>query len=147
MKIIFFIQIIAIASTFDSLTAARSVKCEQFRDFAKLCLMNNFTVLDTNDITVTSTRNEIEEMVFTGNRNVKFLPILVYQTWPNMREITAYGCSIQNISRSNFDKLNQMRRLQLENNQIEIIKSDTFRDLVRLESLNLGKGRNNIEAA
>lgn len=132
------IRLIVFGTLFAFTTAAGSVRCEQFRDSAKLCLMNNFTVIDSNDIEMTSRRNEIEEIVFTNNKNIKFLPIRMHQTFPNLREIIAYGCSIQNISRSNFDKLNRLRKLILENNHLETIKSDTFRDLLRLEELSLG---------
>lgn len=142
------IHIIAVTSFVASSRAARSVGCEirNTAGHSSLCLLSSAnTVLDTNDITLNSRKSNIEEIAIPPNPKVKFLPVMLHQTFPNLRTLTAGSCAIRNISRSNFDKLNQLRTVYLRNNTIETIASDTFRDLVRLEVLNLGKKNSKVK--
>lgn len=148
MQQIFFIQVIAVTSFIAPSLAARSIGCEirNTQGHTSMCLLSSAnTVIDANDITLNSRKSNIDEITITPNPKVKFLPILLHETFPNLRTLTAGSCVIQNISRSNFDKLNQLRTLHLRNNSIETIASDTFRDLVRLEILNLGKRFGNVK--
>lgn len=126
-----------LTSIFIKCLATESAKCS-FGNGA--CYLQNPSVLRSNNIAISSYKNElITRLYIWRNSNVKFLPILVHQTFPNLKQIEAKDGSIQNISRANFDRLNRMEELVLSGNQIETVKRDTFWDLVRLKKLDLGK--------
>lgn len=76
---------------------------------------------------------------FYQNEKVLFLPIGVDEKFPNLEDYDASFCSITAIKKKNFEKLKNLKRLYLGNNQIEKVRSDTFQDLISLEILHLSK--------
>lgn len=86
-----------------------------------------------------SPRDEtIEELDFSLNKKIRFLPIKVARTFSNLLAYFADSCSLTEISKDNFENLVNLTTLSLRENQTERIASDTFEDLKSLRGLYLG---------
>lgn len=81
----------------------------------------------------------LENLVIIHQQNVEFLPISVHETFPNLKVYSVKNTQIQKISKKNFGKLSKLEVLNLDRNQIEVIKSDTFEDLVNLKWIFISK--------
>jgi hypothetical protein len=79
----------------------------------------------------------VKGMSFWMNRNVFYLPESSREIFVNLEQYYAGFCSIKEISIRNFRGLMKVRGLWLHENQIEMIRSDTFEDMKSLEFLNL----------
>lgn len=111
-----------------------------FTNSYEACFMNNNTVTDADDLKIATTRDlAVGGLRFDNNKNIQFLPILVYRTFPNLQVLVAANCSLREISKKNFQQLNKLEKLRLEKNMIEKISSDTFEGLVQLEKIYLSK--------
>lgn len=124
---------------------AKEVPCEKFEDFneiisQKTCIMNKATTIDTKGTKISSARDEaVEGLKLSANTKINFLPEEVAENFQNLWFYSAVGCSVKEISKTNFRHLSKLRVLELDHNQIERIDSDTFDDLVLLQYLALGK--------
>lgn len=106
------------------------------------CLMNytSRVLIVANDTTLNSSRDDsITGLSFANNRNILFLPIKVSEVFPYLAVLYAFGCSIETISKKNFEKMGMLKYLDLAENYIEKIPSNSFMDLKSLEILNLSK--------
>jgi len=83
----------------------------------------------------------VKGLNFGSNRKVNFLPIKVYEKFPNIVALNAYECSLKEIRYDNFEKLVELRTLALQYNQISFIPSDSFKDLRNLKHLRLGENQ------
>lgn len=72
-------------------------------------------------------------------REIYFLPVRIYQSYPNLIGIYAGKQKIREISKKNFQNLLKLEYLFLNNNNIRKVKSDTFEDLIKLKVVNLGE--------
>lgn len=105
--------------------------------------MTNATTIDSHGFTISSAKDEtITALRFDGNKKVLFLPVGVYEQFPNLAFLRADHCSIRTISKENFKNLKKLKELQLYYNQIETIGTDVFEDLTSLELLYLGEKKN-----
>lgn len=96
------------------------------------------TSLIISEDTALSTRNEtVKGIDFWGNKGIKFLPVKVSESFPNLLAYGAGMCSLTKISKANFKNMSKLKVLFLYRNQITTINSDTFEDLVALEWLDL----------
>lgn len=73
------------------------------------------------------------------SREIYFLPVRIYQSYPNLIGIYAGGKKIKEISKKNFQNLFKLEYLFLESNEIRKVKSDTFEGLIKLKVVNLGE--------
>lgn len=71
------------------------------------------------------------------NLNIEYLPINIYDLFPNLIAYKAINCSVKSLSIENFRNLLALELLALDNNQIEGIPPGVFSDLGSLEVLNL----------
>lgn len=89
-------------------------------------------------------RNEtdIDAVNFNMNKKIEFLPIRVHETFPHLRIYLANRCSLTEISKKNFEGLTELTDILLGGNKIEVLHSDTFEGLVKLEYLDFCKFSN-----
>lgn len=118
----------------ESITSSNSWK--SFGSY-QTCKMDSTTVINSNRFIITTTDPSVQNLYFSKNTNVKFLPENIAEKFHKLIILMAQECSIKTISRKNFHGLKKLRGLTLRGNQIEKIESDTFRDLVSLEKLSL----------
>lgn len=123
--------------SFLSFTTKRAVACSMMKYTAIKDI--GFTILDPYNETV-------EHIYMQGNKNIEFLPTLVHLTFPKLEEYGADECAIREISKSNFEKLNLLWKIELAGNQIYAVLSDTFEGLSDLRSINLSKSQKHQES-
>lgn len=99
------------------------------------------TGIDASDFAFTTPDETITEIYADGNLNLKYLPLNIYEIYPNMIGISFWYCSVVAVSKANFQKLSKIRRLALNQNRISVIENDTFEDLESLEWLLLDNNR------
>jgi Leucine rich repeat len=146
-KLVIFIFVAIFFGSFCGSSAFEEVECEIIeKDYwhpfgrIKACRMVETTSIDTPETIIASESDEfMGGLDFTENSKIFFLPISVGETFPNLRAYNAYDCSIQAISKQNFEGLNKLELLFLFNNQITTISKGTFEDLKALEVLDLCK--------
>lgn len=71
------------------------------------------------------------------NPKFRFLPINVFEKFPNLKKYWVTSCGVRKISKLNFKSLFKLESLDLKDNQIEWIDGDTFDDLRSLKDLDL----------
>jgi Leucine-rich repeat (LRR) protein len=125
----------------------KEISCEKVTDFAwggsvgtvPQCWVEQ-AVIDTSGFIFSTAYNEsIGGLYFGGNKNVNFLPNFVAEKFPNLLLYGADYCAIKEVMKQNFKGLNKLKKLYLNNNQIEKVVRGTFEDLVDLEALWLSK--------
>lgn len=99
------------------------------------CELEHGTVVDGSDYTFAAYANytNVEILIIEHQQNVEFLPVLVHERFPKLRIYHVINTPISKISKKNFEKMYKLEELTLDRNQIEIIRSDTFKDLVNLK--------------
>lgn len=95
---------------------------------------NNFT--DSLDFSFTAGTNaDLEIMIITRQKNMEFLPVLLHERLPKLKFYFVIKSPIRKIYKKNFEKMKELSLLVLRDNQIEMIPSDTFEDLVGLKRI------------
>jgi Leucine-rich repeat (LRR) protein len=98
------------------------------------------TSINVPNVTISNKCEEFNSgFNFNYNKKIFYLPIDVAEKFPYLTVYGASDCSVKEISKLNFNGLKNLNILELSNNQIEKIDSDTFQDLVALEKLDLGE--------
>lgn len=127
------------------LSCSHSVACDELREnwgsalktknASSCCELKYGTQIDAPDYTFLDEMNyaAVELMTITNQQNVEFLPVLLHERFPFLKLYRVENTVVPKISKKNFQKLNQLVWLTLNRNQIELIKSDTFMDLVNLK--------------
>lgn len=126
---------------------ACKVSCESISDHLrhpyigtlKTCWMKETTSINSTGVTVSTSDDSIGALDFEWNKKIFYLPEYLGEKFPNIVVYHAPGCSIKKVSRTNFIGLSRLRVLHLNYNQIEMIKKDTFDDLIALDYLDLRK--------
>ena len=109
-------------------------------DFILTCFLDDVTTIGTDDTSISSPKdNTVKGLLLEDNQNIKFLPVKVYEKFPSLVGLSAFDCRIKTISKTNFEKLYNLKEIHLHGNQIERISSNTFEDLSSLEQVFLGK--------
>lgn len=104
----------------------------------EFCLLNGITVIDKRGETFYPMPDQQAiGLLFENNKKIEYLPVKVHRAFPNLADYRAEECSIREISRKNFEKLDKLRIVMLGNNQIEKVPSDTFAELPLLLYLGL----------
>lgn len=127
-------------------TSATQISCESVKTrnwgavgVVKTCELQLTTSIDFEGVTVISPwETSIEALDFFRNRKIAFLPIGVAEAFPTLFYYGAAFCSLTKVRKENFMNLNNLKQLDLRQNQIEVISSDTFDDLKSLEVLDFG---------
>lgn len=106
------------------------------------CKMNTYTAIMDLGYTISDQSNDkVVQMYFNDNQKIEFLPVLLHQIFPNLEKYFAARCAIKEISKTNFESLDRLARIDLEGNQIYAVLSDTFGSLANLRWLDLSKLR------
>jgi Leucine rich repeat len=105
--------------------------------FPNKCMIGNDT-LDEQDITISSLKSTaIEFFEIENNKNVKFLPVDVGVTFPQLIEFKVADCKVRTVESNIFTHMNNLTNLQLIKNEISHIAEDAFDDLKKLKDLDL----------
>lgn len=118
------------------------IKCGRYEpchEATSCCIMDVASVIKSTEVTISERDDEIDGIDFSENKNILYLPVLVHEKLPNLIAYYAYHCSVREISKRNFEKLDRLEDLNLNSNQIETIGSDTFEDLVALQQLHISE--------
>lgn len=101
----------------------------------KCCELEVGTIVDSPDFTFSVHANYtvIEMLIIKDQQDVEFLPISVHESIPMLKEYQVINTPVSKITKKNFEKMYKLRRLLLERNRIEVIRSDTFEDLINLK--------------
>jgi hypothetical protein len=129
-------------SCFDYIEGAQ-VACERFDStvygnyfMLRRCQMDDATVINEDDVTISTADNSVRVLSFYNNKKINFLPIQVSEKFPKLIIYSASSCSVKTISRKHFAGM-KIEQIFLHKNQIEKINSDVFQDLVSLEHLDI----------
>lgn len=110
------------------------------------CILNQNTEIRGPSITIDNRKNgTVQAMDFNNNRNVDFLPVRIYLVFPHIVEYDARNCSVQSISKANFERLHHLKLVYLQGNQIKAVSSDVFHGLNNIEDIDLGEFDSEIE--
>lgn len=71
-------------------------------------------------------------------------PVPVHKKFPNILGYNAINCSVREVSREKFEKLNKLSAVNLSKNYIETIADDTFENLSKLQEIDLYKLKNTV---
>lgn len=139
--LIFLLQIFALIVR----NEAKEVECESVRNVnwgvgdVKTCVMQSTTLINEPGTAISPHDESVKGLWLSFNKRIFYLPVNVAGTFPNLELYTTWGCSVQEISKRNFNGLVKLKWLFLSDNQIEKIASGTFKGLAALELLWLGK--------
>lgn len=81
----------------------------------------------------------IKALAFWGNKNIKYLPVRVATSFPNLLAYDATSCALKEISYQNFEHLYSLKLLDLGHNEIASVSIDAFKDLRSLKRLQLSE--------
>lgn len=110
------------------------------RTATECCILDFEVIIDAPDYAFVSDANyrNIEVINILYQQSIEFLPVLVYAKFPNLKFYQVMETPIQKISKENFKKMFKLWFLLLQSNQIEVIKKNTFEDLISLKYLTIG---------
>lgn len=111
------------------------------------CVLNEYEIIDGQNYKIFANTEpyqlplikdeDIQAISFVNNKNIKFLPVNIGESFPNLIAMKASGNSIANITRETFMNLPKLKFLNLSFNKIKSLNPDTFEYLTGLENLNL----------
>lgn len=109
------------------------------RGVTKCCELELGTIIEAADYTFAADTNytSVDKLIIAHQQNVEFLPVSVHERFSNLKLYSVVNTPVQKISKKNFEKLFQLNVLKLDRNQIEVIKNDTFEDLVNLGNIRI----------
>jgi Leucine rich repeat len=129
--------------------ASNRVKCEKVKQrhwgwvisgFIKTCFMDDVTRISSAGFSIDSVQDQtVYGMIFEHNLEINYLPDNIHENFPNLTGLSAYDAGLKGISRTNFINMIYLKELHLSNNYLGKIYKDTFKDLVSLEVVFLGK--------
>lgn len=126
------------------LSCTTSIACDEMRDewfheansdASHCCELDYGTFIDAPDYTFTADTadKKFDFLIIKHQQNVEFLPVMVHDGFLMLKFYWIVNTVLPKILKKNFEKLYELKMLTLDRNQIEVIKSDTFEDLVQLE--------------
>lgn len=94
--------------------------------------------IDSEDFAVGSAFDStVEQFEIVKNRNVKFVPRLIGQKFPNLKEFYIRFCELTVVRHYYFKNMRNLARLYLDNNKITAIEPASLKDLVKVIRLDL----------
>lgn len=79
----------------------------------------------------------VERFHCDHNDDMKFLPRLIGEKFPNLYQIWILRCGLTVLRNHYFEKMENLDSMYLDSNQIASIESEAFRDLTSLTTLDL----------
>ncbi|CRL03489.1 CLUMA_CG016324, isoform A [Clunio marinus] len=127
--------------SFASNAGGSRVSCDDdYGAVKKICHI--YHDIDDPEITLAPPSNvSILLLSIRDNKGVKYLPVNVSKTFPDLPHYDAINCSITNIYRNNVRGLTFLTTLNLRYNEIETVKRDVFSDLTSLLALSLSDNK------
>lgn len=122
-------------------SAATEISCEKIEqgNDVKLCYFDKTTSINFNDTAIATKDDSVKGIFMTYNEKIRYLPVQVHKKFSNLQKYYAAECSIQAISKANFEKLTKLTEIWLTTNEITRVKSDTFQGLSSLKIVKLGE--------
>lgn len=146
MKKFSFCFLILLLIGYTSSATAEEISCELFGEEhwptigkQKTCFMNGSIAIESLAIRISVRDKDVKALILNHNKKIKFLPVDVPNTYPELQIYSALNCSIRTISKENFKGMSKLVILWLSYNRIEKINSNTFEDLTSMTELYLGK--------
>lgn len=100
-------------------------------------MMQDNAFIRTEDTTIANKDKSVTEIHFTSNRKIRFLPVSIHASLPNLRLYAAAQCIVEKVQKANFEQLDDLVEINLSENRINTIPSDTFEGLRNLEIIAL----------
>lgn len=120
----------------------KSSEYEWFEASSGCCVLDYGTFIDAPDYSFEASEQYTNIMIliiqFQGN--IEFLPVLVHNTFPMLKVYSIEHTPIKKMFKKNFEKLFKLEFLRLIDNNIEVIKSNTFEDLISLRRISISNG-------
>lgn len=111
----------------------------------KHCFLDYESSIDRDDFLIPGHKDDsIRAVYMKNNSNIEFLPVQIYRKFPNLLRYSMINCGFSEVFKKNFENLIQLELLDLSDNRIEIMRSDTFEGLFRLENVFLSE-RNTLK--
>lgn len=114
-------------------------KWNAFVETLTTCRMQQRTSISNPVSKIFTQDTTMEGLTFYENLKVEFLPLKVATSFPNLKGYSASKCSIKEIFKAHFRGLSKLQLLDLANNEIKKISSDTFEDSPELKHIWLCK--------
>lgn len=113
-------------------------KIKTLQNREKICNLQEQKINDEGFAIVPSKFGE-EVKIFEvfWNREVEFLPEQIAKTFPNLIRYHVILCAIKRVDEKHFHGLLRLESLELKQNEVETIASDSFKDLKKLKHLDL----------
>lgn len=134
-------EVISNSCGFDELDSVK-ILCEKYHDYENFetCFMTERTAINSTNFVIADLRDEeIEGITFEGNTRVEYLPYKIQMGFPNLLIYKANRCSIKQLSKENFEKLNRLKYIELSMNRIQKIFGTTFKGLGSLVRVDLSE--------
>lgn len=103
------------------------------------CFMDGITSVGDPSMIISTKNSSIHGIYMYRNKNIKFLPVKVDESFPHLKAYGANSLRLATISKENFQGLNELIVLYLQDNEIETIPIDVFEDLRSLKELSMGE--------
>lgn len=106
--------------------------------FKKCCFLNETTSIEAYNVKfVGNEMFDFDAIYFGGNKKVQLLPVNVYKKFPNLEIYLAGLAAVKEISAPSFERLLNLKMLDLSSNKIKFIPDDCFQGLIRLQKIYL----------
>lgn len=130
-----------LALTVNLTIASTEISCEKIEqgNDVKLCYLDKTTSINSNDTTIATKDDSVKGIFMQYNEKIRYLPVGVHKKFSKLEKYFAAECSIQAISKENFEKLTKLQEIWLTTNEITKVKSDTFQGLSSLKIVKLGE--------
>lgn len=109
----------------------------------KMCFVKNQPI-EAEGTIIRATRDTatVEGVSIIKNKDVKFMPERLGQTFPELKILQVQYCGVKSIQAKHFENLRKLVYLSLFENEIETIGSGTFGNLPSLQTLYLSNNEN-----
>lgn len=118
---------------------------EVFIGEASTCLVNQ-TIENEEFVLRLEPDTTVEGFEVSKNNAVQFLPRHIGATFPNLKDFMAWVCGLTIVRDFYFANMRNTRYLILGNNKIAAIEPNSFKDLVNVNWLHLGKNKINTSS-
>lgn len=123
---------------------AAEVNCEKvdrFEKSEKCCYLDSTTIINEVNLTFGGLEiPDVDAILFEYNRKIQLLPVNVYKKFPNLEFYLARNAAIKEVSSANFERLSNLKVLNLRANQLYFIPNRCFEGLIKLSEIYLSKG-------
>lgn len=107
-------------------------------EYKHICFVS-FATIDPCHCVIPDNRSDVVQFNAAFQEEVTALPYDFDSRFPYLEVYNASYCSVQSISKENFDDMRRLKKLYLDNNQIETIAADTFSGLSAIIMIHLRK--------